>query len=125
MENAAAYRDVKAVEEGVAMPAMRSMILWSVRAAIMLAAILAIFRPDLAGAGMVTGHVHDERGLFQPGATFSVKVSADKLVKVKTDGKGDYRVFLQPGIYTVEFPDKRTTEILSRPEPIKQDIHLK
>lgn len=98
---------------------------WGVRAAIVLTAALALCRPDPVGAGLVTGRVHDEKGVFQPGATFSVKVSADKIVKVQTDQGGNYRVFLPPGIYTIEFPDKRTAEILSRPEPIKQDIHLK
>jgi hypothetical protein len=98
---------------------------WVIGAGFCLATVLALFWRTYADAGVVTGHVHDERGIFQPGATFSVKVSADKLVKVKTDEKGNYHVFLQPGIYTVEFPDKRTAEILSRPEPIRQDIRLK
>lgn len=102
-----------------------SKIAWSIRAAIPLVAALTLLKPEPAMAGVVTGHVHDEKGTFQPGATFSVKVSADKFVKVKTDEKGNFRVFLQPGIYTVEFPDKRTAEILSRPEPITQDIRLK
>lgn len=102
-----------------------SRVSWGARTAILLTAIPAFFRPDPVGAGLVTGRVHDEKGAFQPGATFSVKVSADKIVKVKTDEEGNYRIFLPPGIYTVEFPDKRTGEILSRPEPIKQDIHLK
>lgn len=102
----------------------RSTMSWSVRAAIVLTAILAIFRPDPAEAGLVSGRVSDERKQFQPGGTFSVK-AADKSVKVTTDKSGNYRVFLPPGIYTIEFPDKRTAEILSRPEPITQDIHLK
>lgn len=103
---------------------MRSTMFWGVRAAIVLTAVLALFRPDPVWAGLVTGRVHDEKGVFQPGGTFSVK-AADKSVKVTTDKSGNYRVFLPPGIYTIEFPDKRTAEILSRPEPITQDIHLK
>jgi hypothetical protein len=94
-------------------------------AGIALTATLAFFGPIPADAGLVSGRVSDEKGKFQAGGTFSVKVSADKLVKVKTDEQGNYRVFLPPGIYTIEFPDNRTAEILSRPEPIRQDIHLK
>lgn len=92
---------------------------------ITLASVLTLSAPISARAGLVSGRVSDEKGQFQPGGTFSVKVSADKLVKVKTDVQGNYRVFLPPGIYTIEFPDNRTAEILSRPEPIRQDIHLK
>ena len=99
--------------------------LWVRGVGICLATALALFLPAHADAGLVSGRVSDEKGKFQPGTTFSVKVSADRAVKVKTDEKGNYRVFLPPGIYTVEFPDGRRAEILSRAEPIRQDIDLK
>ncbi len=87
--------------------------------------VLAFCFPTRSEAGLVYGHVSDEKGKLRPGDTFSVQVSAEKVVKVKTDEQGNYRVFLPPGIYTVEFPDGRKAEILSHPEPLKQDIHLK
>jgi hypothetical protein len=94
-------------------------------AGIALTATLAFSGPIPADAGLVSGRVSDERGKFQSGGAFSVKVSAGKIVQVKTDEHGNYSVFLPPGIYTIEFPGNRTAEILSRPEPIRQDIHLK
>lgn len=86
---------------------------------------LALSLPISADAGLISGRVSDERGTFRAGGTFSVKLSAGKTVQVKTDAEGNYRVFLPPGIYTVEFSDGRSAEILSHPEPIKQDIRLK
>lgn len=89
-----------------------------------LATALWLFVSVSADAGLVSGRVSDAAGKFRPGSTFHVKGADGKVVQVTTDKVGNYRVFLPPGIYTVEFPDGRKAEILSHQEPIKQDINL-
>lgn len=98
---------------------------WVIGIGLCLATVPALCLPGPADAGLVSGRVSDATGKFQLGSTFNVRTADGKIVPVNTDNTGTYRVFLPPGIYTVEFPDGRKAEILSHPEPIKQDIHLK
>ncbi len=80
-----------------------------------------------AHANVVFGQVFDENNNPKPDAAFTVKDSSGQVVKdVKTDKAGNYNVFLpKPGMYIAEFAAGKKVKILSQPEPVKQDIHLK
>ncbi len=101
--------------------------LWVTGTSVALTAVLALFWPIPADAGLVSGRVNDGKGKFPPSGMLRVKDSKGKVVKdsLKTDEFRGYSIFLPPGLYTVEFPDGRTAVIQSHPEPIRQDIYLK
>lgn len=91
-------------------------------AGIALTATMAFFGPIPADADMVYGTVFNEKGNPQPGLTFRVEGRIKK--DVTTGNDGSYRVFLPPGIYSVQSGAGKAV-IQSIPEPFRQDIRLK
>jgi hypothetical protein len=80
-----------------------------------------------ARADFVSGHVYGPDNKPVPNATFSAQSAKEQPVNFKTDGAGNFSVYLDPGTYTVHSATDKTLEgvVHGYPQSAEEDIHLK
>ena len=102
---------------------------WRAWTSLCLGITFALCMAATSKADLVSGHVYGAEGKFQPGDTFKVKNPKGSDIQVRTDQSRDFSVYLDPGRYKVEFRDRDgdfwDAELVSYPQPVRGDIHLK
>ncbi len=81
----------------------------------------------IANADTVSGRVYGPDAKPVINATLTAKPAQGDAVEFKTDGAGNFSVYLDPGRYTVSPIKGGNSEAVidSFPQPVQQDIHLK
>jgi hypothetical protein len=89
-----------------------------------LAIAFALCLVDSANADFVTGRVYDPDGNILKNKAFTVD---GKNINFKTDGSGNFSLYLDPGTYKVHQSDDRSVEgiVHGYPQSAQEDIHLK
>ncbi len=88
---------------------------------------LALCMSVSARADAVSGRVFGPDGKVLPNRTLTAETGKGQVVDFKTDGSGNFSVYLDPGKYTVRPKDDAGLEgiIQSYPQSVQEDIHLK
>ncbi|MBZ5565504.1 MAG: carboxypeptidase-like regulatory domain-containing protein [Acidobacteriia bacterium] len=92
-----------------------------------LATVFALCLTAFANADTVSGRVYGPDAKPVINATLTAKPVQGEAVDFKTDGAGNFSVYLDPGRYTVNPIKDDTVQAVidSFPQPVQQDIHLK
>jgi Carboxypeptidase regulatory-like domain len=92
-----------------------------------MAAVFTLGLPSVALADIVSGRVFgpDEKPLVS--VSLTAKDAKGESIPIKSDKDGNFRVYLDPGKYTVTYAGDATVEgtVEGYPQPFQQDIHLK
>ena len=80
-----------------------------------------------ANADFVSGRVYDPNNQPVPNMTFTAGAGKGQAVSFKTDGSGNFSVYLDPGTYTVHPSGDKSLEgvIHGYPQAAQEDIHMK
>ena len=80
-----------------------------------------------ANADFVSGRVYDPNNQPVPNMTFTAGAGKGQGVSFKTDGSGNFSVYLDPGTYTVHPSGDKSLEgvIHGYPQAAQEDIHMK
>jgi hypothetical protein len=79
-----------------------------------------------ARADFVSGRVYDPEGKILPNTAFTVEAEKGQGTTFKTDGAGNFSVYLDPGTYTVYSNTDRNMKgiIHGYPQAAQEDVHL-
>ncbi len=96
-------------------------------ASLCLSIVFALCLAVSASADTVSGRVYGPDAKPVVNATLAAKPANGDAVEFKTDGAGNYSVYLDPGRYTVNPVKDDTVQAVidSFPQPVQQDRHLK
>ncbi len=97
------------------------------RTSLCLAMLFVLCLTASAIADTVSGRVYGPDAKPLVNATLAAKPAKGDAVEFKTDGAGNFSVYLDPGRYTVSPVKDGDGEAVidSYPQPVQQDIHLK